>query len=125
LCSDLVLGSFLGLVDSSSTDCFVDSHFITTHKLSFQEVNLLPLALIDGTINQCVSSIITLYLTLGYSFMCKLYVTRLNKLYSVVLGHNWLKDHNPKINWSKSIVDPPKETPRVTNLPNKDLEEYY
>jgi len=48
---DLVPGSFLGLVDSSSTDCFVDSYFITTHKFLFQEVNPLSLTLIDDTIN--------------------------------------------------------------------------
>jgi len=51
LYSDLVLGSFLGLVDSGSTSCFVDFYFVTTHKLPFQEVNLLSLILIDDTIN--------------------------------------------------------------------------
>jgi len=57
--------------------------------------------------------------------MCELYITKLDKSYPVVLGHNWLKDHNPRINWSKSIVDSPREIPRVTNLSNKNLKGYY
>ena len=51
LYSDLVPGSFLGLVDSGSIDYFMDSYFITTYKLPFREVDSLPLTLIDGTIN--------------------------------------------------------------------------
>ena len=50
-----------------------------------------------------------MYLTSGYSFVYELYVTRLNKSYPVVLGHNWLKE----------------ETPRVANPPNEDLKGYY
>ena len=58
LCSDLVPGSFPGLVDSGSTDCFVDTYFVTIYKLSFQEVNSLSFALIDDIVNQCVSHVI-------------------------------------------------------------------
>ena len=115
------------LVDSGSTDCFVDSHFITTHKLPFQEVNPLPLALIDGTVNQCVSHVVTLliHLTLGYSFVYELYVTRLNKSYSVVLEYDWLKHHNPRIDWRKGIMNPSRETPRIINPTKKDPKRHY
>lgn len=111
-------------MDSGSTDCFVDSRFVDTYKLPFQKIAPLSLTLIDGTVNQYVSCVVMLpmQLSLGYSFVCELYVTKLDNLHPIVLGHNWLVSHNPTINWEKGTLNLSKETPRTTNPAREEPE---
>ena len=53
--SDLVPGTFLGLVDLGSSDLFIDSVFASKNKLVHQGIEPCPLSLIDGTVNNCVN----------------------------------------------------------------------
>jgi len=98
--SQLVPYPFLALVDSGSSDCFIDSGFVLSHKLSTREITSLPLTLIDGTINRFVSQITTLpiLLSCGYVVPTEFFVTKLNDSSPTVLGFNWLQSHNPVIN---------------------------
>jgi len=104
--SDLVLGTFLGLVDSGSSDSFIDSMFTSKNKLVHQGIEPCSLSLIDGTVNNCVNQIVTLPMTLPYgmSFLIKFFVTPLDGLCEVVLGYNWLRVSNPQIDWKQGTM---------------------
>jgi len=98
--SNLVLGDFQGLADLGLPNYLLDSNFAAVHKLLFWITEPCPLTLIDGIVNQIVDQIITLpiQLTCGYSHTPKFFVTHLDGSSPLVLGHNWLQTHNPRIN---------------------------
>ena len=99
LCSQLVPGKFKGLVDSGSSDCFVNSEFVTRNKVRTQKINPLPLFLIDGTVNRGIDQIVSLPMqfSCGSSCVVECYVTPLDGSCEVVLGYNWLRTYNPAI----------------------------
>ena len=55
-----VPGAFERLVDSGSSDCFMEPDFATKNRLSYQEIASFPVALMDGTISTYVTSAILL-----------------------------------------------------------------
>ena len=59
----------------------------------------LPIALIDGTVNAYVNSIVTLPIEFpcGYSCAPEFYVTKLEGTYPAVLSYSWLSQCNPTI----------------------------
>jgi len=98
--------TFEALIDSGSTDCFVNSNFSTTHGLLARDISPCSLTLIDGSVNHLVRSIISLPIQLSchYSCLIECYVTNLESTYLVVLSHNWLTQHNPVINWKEGSL---------------------
>ena len=104
--SSLVPLAFEGLVDSGSSDCFLDSGFVTMNKLPFQKIAPLPIMLIDGTINAYVNSIIMLPIefSCGYSYAPEFYVTKLEGTYPVVLSYSWLSQYNSTIDWTEGTM---------------------
>ena len=60
LTSELVSDPFLALVDSGSSNCFADSKFVTSSELSVRPIDPIPLTLIDGTVNNYVTQIVTI-----------------------------------------------------------------
>ena len=106
LCSPLILENFERLVDSGSSDCFLDMSFITKNRLPFRKIDPLPIILIDGTVNAYITHIVTLPInfTCGYSCAPNFYVTKLEGTYPAVLGYSWLTYCNPTINWVKGTI---------------------
>jgi len=106
LYSPAVPVAFEGLVDSGSSDCFLDSSFVNKNKLSFQEITLLPVALIDDTVNAFVTCVVPLPINFpcGYSCMLEFYITKLESTYPAVLGFSWLTHCNPAIDWTKKTI---------------------
>jgi len=90
--SNMVSGKFLGLVDSDSSDLFIDSMFVSKNNLVSQSIEPCPLSLIDGTVNNLVNQIVTLPIRLpcSMSFLIKFFVISLDGFYKMVLGYNWL-----------------------------------
>ena len=80
LCLWLVLGNFKGLIDLGSSDCFVDSEFLTKNKIRTCEINPLPLFLIDGMVNCCIDQVVILpmHFACGSLCMAKCYMTPLD-----------------------------------------------
>jgi hypothetical protein len=95
------------LIDCGATGCFID---IEWAKLNNVPTCLLskpiPVYNVDGTANDAgaitdIADIILCYE--NHSERTQLAVTRLGKQ-SLILGYNWLCNHNPKINWQTKDV---------------------
>jgi hypothetical protein len=95
------------LIDCSATGCFIDIEWvklnnIPTHPLT----NPIPVYNVDGTANDAstitdIANVILRYET--HSERTQLAVTHLGKQ-SLILGYNWLHNHNPEINWQTKDV---------------------
>ena len=90
--------SFKALVDSGSTDCFIESTFVRNHNLTPFRIPNIPLKLFDGTTNSVISEAIELPIQFasGETLVLQFLLTSLDKSCMVVLGHNWLTLLHPK-----------------------------
>jgi len=97
----------IALVDSGSSDCFVDSVLVSKYRLPCRNINPLLLILIDRTINYFVNHVVSLPIRFSCLYSCQIefFVTKLEGTYSIVLGHNWLTQHNPLVDWRKGILE--------------------
>jgi len=102
------LHSIKALLDSGATGSFIDRDFICSKGINTRTLshNILVFN-VDGSPNEAgqiskVVDILLLYKT--HSERMLLAVSELGKQ-SLILGYNWLKDYNPKIDWEKGEVE--------------------
>ena len=112
--------SFKALVDSGSTNCFIESTFVWTHNLTPFQIPNIPLKLFDGTTNSIISEAIELPIrfTSGETLVLRFLLTSLDKTCMVVLRHNWLTWYNPTIDWVLGQIS-------FRTNPNKPLNPRY
>jgi hypothetical protein len=95
------------LIDCGATGCFIDIEWaklnnVPTHPLT----KPIPIYNVDSTANDAgtitdIADVILRYK--NHSEHTQLPVTRLGKQ-SLILGYNWLRNHNPGINWQMKEV---------------------
>ena len=95
------------LLDSGATGCFVDKSWALDRCLQLSKlVKPVPVLNVDSTRNQEGDITHYILLTVGVGKHAeKLWcaVTCLGKV-PLILGHNWLKKHNPDIDWTTGDV---------------------
>ena len=99
--------SVTALLDSRATGMFIDQEYVkksgfTTRTLS----NPIPVHNVDGTPNEAGSIMDVVELNLRYRNHAErvfFAVTNLGKQ-NVIMGHTWLRKHNPDINWATGDV---------------------
>ncbi len=116
------------LMDSRSSDCFIDAKFMSNHQLATYSVTPLQLRLFNGSTNSVITQAIDLNLRFATGNITPMtfYVTSLDGSCSMVLGHNWLTHHNPLIDWVTSSITfrtseqpspaPPSAPPSLSDL---------
>jgi hypothetical protein len=95
------------LIDCSATGCFIDIEWVKLNNVPTCPLTKpIPVYNIDGTANDAgaitdIADVILHYE--NHSEHTQLAVTRLGKQ-SLILGYNWLRNHNPEINWQTKDV---------------------
>jgi len=102
------LHSVKALLDSGATGSFIDKDFVRSKEMNTRTLSRnIPVFNVDGSPNEAgriseVVDVVLWYKT--HSERMLLAVSGLGKQ-SLILGYDWLKDHNPKIDWEKREVE--------------------
>ena len=112
----------MSLVDSGSSDSFINLGFMEKHHLAAYTIPTIRLHLIDGTCNSIITQAIKLHICVssGEKQTVNFYVTPLDSSCTLMLVHCWLASYNPSIDWVRgsikfhtkaTLVSPPSPTP--------------
>jgi predicted aspartyl protease len=95
------------LIDCGATGCFIDIEWAKLNNIpTCPLTNPIPVYNVDGTANDAgaitdIANVILRYE--NHSERTQLAVTRLGKQ-NLILGYNWLRNHNPEINWQTKDI---------------------
>ena len=99
--------SIQSLVDSGATGLFIDRDYVKANRLTTRSLSApIPVYNVDGTLNEAGSVTEVADLILRYknhSERALFAVTTLGRQ-NLILGHSWLKKHNPEIDWATGEV---------------------
>jgi len=102
------LHSVKALLDCRATGSFIDRDFIHSKGMNTRTLSCnIPVFNVDGSPNEAgqISEVVDVVLRYKtHSERMLLAVSGLGKQ-SLILGYDWLKDHNPRIDWEKGEVD--------------------
>jgi len=101
------LHSVKALLDSGVTGSFIDRDFVRSKGINTRTLSRnIPVFNVNGSPNEAgqISEVVDVLLRYKtHSERMLLAVSGLGKQ-SLILGYNWLKDHNPKVDWEKGEV---------------------
>ena len=95
------------LLDSGTTGCFIDKSWALERRIELKPLkNPIPVLNVDGTRNQAgnITHFVSLIIKIGKhaeKLWCA--VTCLGKT-PLILGHTWLRKHNPDVDWSSGKI---------------------
>ena len=107
-----VLLKFLTLINSGSTDCFIDSKYVEKNFIPTSEISPMNLQLFDGSLApKPIRNIASLpiHFPSGEIFDIDFFVTPLDSSCKAVLGYNFLHRYNPLVDWTKGTLTFPKQ----------------
>ena len=106
------------LVDSSVTGLFIDWEYVKLNQIPMTKLpQMIPVFNVDGTTNTegSISEVAELLLCYnGHSERALFCVIGLGRQ-NLILGHTWLKDHNPEVDWRTGKVEMSRCSPRCCN----------
>jgi predicted aspartyl protease len=106
------------LVDSGATSLFIDQKYVKSNQIPTTKLPQPILVFnVDGTANMegSISEVAELLLRYnGHSERALFCATGLGRQ-NLILGHTWLKDHNPEVDWRTSKVEMSCCSPRCCN----------
>jgi hypothetical protein len=95
------------LIDCGAMGCFVDIEWAKLNNIpTCPLTKLIPVYNVNGTANDAsaITDIADVILCYEHHSECtQLAITHLGKQ-SLILGYNWLQNHNPEINWQTKDV---------------------
>ena len=95
------------LIDSGATGSCINQEYMNKHNLPMKELPIkMPVYNSDGTLNKngAIKGFVEIRMTIGdHSEKIELGVTNLGRM-DVFLGLDWLRLHNPSIDWKQSTV---------------------
>ena len=95
------------LLDSGTTGSCVNKSFVEKHSLMIKKLPIkIPIYNADGTLNNngSIEGFTEVRMTIGdHAERIELAVTNLHQT-DIFLGLDWLRRHNPSIDWTESIV---------------------
>lgn len=95
------------LIDSGCVGSCIDRKFVESNKLTIHPTALpIPVYNADGSRNQdgSITGFVTIRLKIGdHAEVMDLAVTQVDSA-DIFLGHDWLKAHNPSIDWAASTI---------------------
>jgi len=101
------LHSIKALLDCGATGSFIDRDFVHSKGMNTRTLSCnIPVFNVDGSPNEAeqISKVVDVVLQYKtHSERMLLAVSGLGKQ-NLILGYDWLKDHNPKIDWEKGKV---------------------
>jgi len=102
------LHSVKALLDCEATRSFIDRDFVHSKGMNTQTLSRnIPVFNVDGSPNEArqISEVVDMVLQYKtHSERMLLAVSGLGKQ-NLILDYDWLKDHNPKIDWEKGEVE--------------------
>src|SRR5260221_2382594 len=101
------LRPFRALLDSGSSHSFVNEAFAVNNRLKFSYLpNPIPLKMFDGSTpsNVCKKVWMPITFSTGETHHLEFFITNLDENYSLVLGYDWLAQHNPNIDWMETKI---------------------
>jgi len=102
------LHSVEALLDCRATGSLINRDFVRSKGMNTRTLSHnIPVFNVDGSPNEAgqISEVVDVVLRYKtYSERMLLAISRLGKQ-NLILGYDWLKDHNPKINWEKGEVE--------------------
>ena len=102
------LHSVEALLDCGATGSLIDRDFVCLKGMNTWTLSHnIPVFNVDGSPNEAgqISEVVDVVLRYKtHSKRMLLAISRLGKQ-NLILGYDWLKDHNPKIDWEKGEVE--------------------
>ena len=95
------------LLDSRTTDNFIDKDFVRIKGISTQNISCPILVFnVDGSPNEAERISKVVDVVLYYKIHSKRILLTISNLrkQSMILGYTWLKDYNPEVNWQTEEV---------------------
>ena len=106
--------TFRGLVDSGSTAGFIDSVFVDKYAIPTRPIPPVKLCFLDGSSPSFLTWSVQIPIQFPSSEVVDkdFYVTLLDSSCAIVLGYDFLLQHNPLINWQAGTLNFPPSTPK-------------